>query len=80
METTIGHKIFEEVKQWLAQNDAKLKACPLPHEFSIPLDRLTREPIPEPKIFCKWQCVKCGAIEDGREKFWYELGLAHAKR
>lgn len=76
-EPTKGEKILAEVKASIADNDAKMKACPLPHRFTIPIDRITKAAIAEPKLFCKWKCERCGAIADSEHKRWYELGVSH---
>lgn len=79
-ELTRGEKIMQEVKALLADEEKKRNSCPLPHDYSIPVDRQTRLPIPERRIFCKWQCTKCGSIEDGTNVHWYKLGLQHATK
>ena len=67
--------IFQEVKA----NQKRLKECVRPHDFSICLDRRTKEPIPNPtpqQLFgAKWKCTLCGGIVDGLEKRTYLEGL-----
>lgn len=70
-------KLFTDAKVTVAFNNAKLAVCKLPHDFSIPLNRLTREELPAPVMFCRWKCKTCGGIVDGEHKHWYLLGLAH---
>lgn len=69
-----------EVKKTILENNQKLASCQLPHEFTIPIDRITKAELPEKQIFCKWKCKLCGAIQDFEAKHWYELGLQHAKK
>ena len=76
-----------ETDQILVQvrdNTAKLEGCPGPHDFSIALDRHTKQPISNPtpiqSFACKWQCSKCGGYVDGINKIWYNRGLNHSKK
>lgn len=73
-------QMFADAKIAVALNNAKLDACALPHEFEIPLNRLTREELPAPVLFCRWKCKWCGGIVDGEHKHWYKLGLKHNER
>lgn len=71
--------IFKEVKA----NQAMLSDCAKPHDFSIALDRRTKEPIhggitPHQRFGCKWKCSKCGGIVDTLHKLHYEQGLKDA--
>lgn len=66
--------IFQEVKE----NLARLDTCPL-HDFSFPVNCLTREPIEVPEPFCKWRCRNCGGVVDFQAKQWYEKGLKARK-
>jgi hypothetical protein len=75
----------KETDQILVQvraNTAKLEGCEGPHDFSIALDRYTKEPIanptPQQHFGCKWQCFKCGGYVDAINKSWYNRGLNHA--
>lgn len=70
-------KMFADAKLAVTLNNAKLAACSLPHDFAIPLNRLTREELPAPMLFCRWKCRTCGGIVDGEHRYWYNLGLAH---
>lgn len=68
-------KLLEEVRK----NQAKLEACD-GHEFSVPLNRLTKERLEAPSLFCDWECVHCGGVVDGPSKRWYDRGLAHGRK
>lgn len=67
-----------EARAAVEANNAKLAKCVVPHDFAIPVNRLTREEIPAPLLFCRWKCKGCGGIVDGEHKHWYSLGLSHA--
>lgn len=71
--------IFQEVKA----NHSILKGCQRPHDFSICLERHTKEPIENPTpaqhFGAKWKCSKCGGIVDSLHKIHYEEGLRDAK-
>ena len=67
-------KIFQQVKA----NLKLLESCPR-HNFSVPVDRHTKQPIPDKVTFCDWRCSECGGWVDGLAKRWYEQGMAHAK-
>jgi len=78
-----------ETDQILVQvrdNTAKLEGCSGPHDFSIALDRHTKQPIPIPNptpaqtLGCKWQCSKCGGYVDAIDKSWHNRGLASAMK
>jgi len=73
--------IVAQVKDFIEVNKANEGVCPLPHEFTIPVDRsLPYDELVEPKLFCKWKCVKCGCIQDSTAKSWYEKGLEHGTK
>lgn len=61
-------QIFEEV----GANRKKLESCSY-HDFLIEI------PVPYSKIQKKYQCTHCKGIVDSQEKYWYELGLLHAR-
>ena len=77
----IDRKTSEEVLAEVKANSAKLNSCSR-HDFSICLDRRTKEtiadPKPEQRLFARWQCSKCGGRVDGTSKHWYQLGLSHS--
>jgi uncharacterized UBP type Zn finger protein len=53
-------------------NIAALNGCPGPHVFE--------DSTPDANLLQKlWKCVHCGGTVRGREKHWYESGLAHGK-
>jgi hypothetical protein len=68
-------EIFQQVKA----NSAKLDSCAL-HDFSIPVDRRTKQVLDKPDLFCRWRCSKCLGEVDGIVRRWYRLGLEHGKR
>ena len=61
-------QIFEEVMA----NRKKLYSCKH-HDFLIVV------PCSYSKYKTKYQCTHCKGIVDKNEKYWYELGLSHAK-
>lgn len=65
--------IFQQVKA----NHAKLESCAR-HDFSIPVDHLTKQPIPAPAVLCYWECRHCHGQVGALEKNWYERGLQQA--
>jgi hypothetical protein len=71
--------IFEEVKA----NQALLKSCVKPHDFSICLERHTKvvleNPTPTQRFGAKWKCSKCGGVVDSLHKINYDAGLKDAK-
>lgn len=71
--------VFQEVKA----NQRKLESCIRPHDFSICLDRRTKQPIdnptPQQHFGAKWQCSKCDGIVDSIHKINYNQGLKDAK-
>lgn len=71
-------KIFQEVKA----NSALLDACSKPHDFSICIDRRTKQvldnPTPAQRFGAKWKCSKCGGVVDGLRKISYCDGLKDA--
>lgn len=69
---------MEEIWKAVKANCALLDAC-AKHDFSTPVDRRTKQPIPERVLFCDWRCKNCGGHVDGIAKQWYELGLKHGK-
>jgi len=68
-----------DTKQIMADvkaNHAKLESCDR-HDFSQPIDRRTKEPIPERVVFCDWRCVRCGGWVDCHAKHWFDIGVRH---
>ncbi len=69
--------IVAEVKK----NSALLKTCAR-HDFSIVLDRRTKQPIENPtpaqRFGARFKCNRCGGIVDGIARIWYERGLSDA--
>jgi hypothetical protein len=77
----------KETDQILVQvraNTAKLEGCEGPHDFSIALDRYTKQPIenptPQQHFGCKWKCSKCGGYVDAINKSWYNRALKDGRR
>ncbi len=71
-------KILVEIKE----NSTKLDGCIL-HDFSVPLDRHTKQPINNPTpaqtFGAKWKCNNCGGVVDAAAKRWYNIGVEHMK-
>lgn len=68
----------KEIMESIRANSALLESCKR-HDFSIPIDRNTKKPIPEKVLFCDWRCSNCGGWVDGQRKVWYNLGLKHGE-
>lgn len=72
--------IFQEVKA----NSKALDECRSPHDFSICIDRRTKEevsnPTPHQRFGAKWKCSKCGGTVDSTTRIWYEKGISHASK
>lgn len=65
-------------------NSARLKQCIGPHNFSICIDRHTKEPIigeptPAQRFGAWWRCAKCDGQVENLHKIWYENGVKHGK-
>jgi hypothetical protein len=60
-------------------NQVLLGRCPLPHDFSIPIDFVSRKRLEAPAPFCAWMCARCGGQVFGSDKEWYNLGMRQAK-
>jgi|GEM_PF-5509401 hypothetical protein len=60
-------------------NQELLDKCVKPHDFSVCLDRHTKQPItnpsPEQCFGAKWRCSKCGGYTDSVNRSWYNRGL-----
>jgi hypothetical protein len=60
-------------------NQAALDKCEGPHDFSVCLDRRTKQPIanptPQQMFGAKWACSKCSGYVDGIDRLWYNRGL-----
>jgi Zn finger protein HypA/HybF involved in hydrogenase expression len=74
----------EEILADVKNNIAVLAKCLGPHNFSICLDRHTREPIDGAPTQAQsfgawWRCSKCGGRVESLHKFWYEKGVHHGK-
>ncbi len=67
-------EILEQVKA----NLKTLASCPF-HDFSIPIDRHSKQPTEKPIFACKWRCSKCGGEVDGSAKNWFERGVKAAQ-
>lgn len=73
-------KILVEIRA----NQAVLDSCNHPHDFSVCLDRYTKQPIENPSpaqhFGAKWGCSKCKGVVDNSAKHWYNLALKHAAK
>lgn len=67
---------FDSIRKEVEANRALLQGCPV-HEFTQPIDRRSKQPIPQPVMFCDWRCQRCGGWVDTVAKNWYERGVAH---
>ena len=81
--TGLSKLIQDEVLIEVKANQKRLNECAGPHDFSICIDRLTKQPIrgePTPaQLFgTKWECSKCHGRIDSINKNWYQKGLHHA--
>jgi len=81
--TGFRQKELDSIVAEVKANSKALLECPSPHDFSICLDRRTKQridnPSPGQRFNAKWQCSKCGGRIDNMEKVWYERGLEHAR-
>jgi len=70
--------ILAEIKA----NTARMENCSR-HDFSITLDRRTKQPIENPtpaqRFGAKFKCTRCGGIVDGLARIWYDKGLKDSK-
>ena len=77
--TGISPKVQDEIWAEVMANKNKLEGCAGPHDFSICLDRHTKQPIDNPtniQLFgAYWRCSKCGGQVDAINKSWYNKGL-----
>ena len=78
----IPAKQTDEILVQIRANQAKLDACDNPHDFTVCLNRYTKQPIPAPTpahmFGAMWACSKCGGYVDSINKEWYNRGLADA--
>ena len=81
--TGFSKPLMDEVWQEVKANTAILNGCSKPHDFSICLDRHTKQvienPTPMQHFGAKWKCSKCGGIVDNLRKMHYNEGLKDAK-
>lgn len=81
--TGLSPAVQDEIWAEIKANTAKLASCHSPHDFSICLDRATKQPVDSPtpaQLFgARWRCSKCAGAVDHHAKMWYSLGLLHAK-
>jgi len=79
--TGISPAVQDEIWKEVKANQQRLEECIAPHDFSICLDRTSRQPIAKPtpqQIFgAKWRCSKCQGVVDGMVRNWYNKGLLH---
>lgn len=73
-----GRIDMDAIVREVQQNRAMLEAC-TGHDFSIAIDRRTKQPLDKPSLLCDWKCVHCGGYVDGTKKNWYERGVAHER-
>ena len=77
--TGLSRTDLKSIHEQVKANQAKLDSC-TKHSFTIPVDRRTKEPIPERVFGCSWRCEHCGGNVGITEKMWYALGMLHATR
>lgn len=69
--------ILAEIKA----NAARMENCPR-HDFSIMIDRHTKQPVENPtpaqRFGAKFKCARCGGVVDNLARIWYEKGLKDA--
>lgn len=80
--TGLSPKVQDEIWLQVKANQKVLDSCSF-HEFSICLDRHTKQPIGNPtpaqRFGAKWRCSRCGGDVDGHAKMWYERGQSDAR-
>lgn len=80
--TGLSKAVQDEVWQEVKINNERLNGCPGPHDFSVCLDRHTKQPVDNPtpaqKFGAYWRCTRCHGRVSGTDKSWYEKGLKHA--
>lgn len=78
----IPAKDTDQILKQIRANTALLDGCS-GHDFSICLDRITKEPISNPTpsqhFGAKWKCSKCGGYTDAINKSWYNRGVDHGR-
>jgi hypothetical protein len=62
----------------LEANRALLDRC-AQHDFNLPIDRHTKQPIPEWVFGCYWKCSVCGGWVDTTARNWYAKGVQHVE-
>jgi len=79
----IPRKDTDSILVAIRSNQKLLEECTKPHDFSVCLDRHTKQPIKDPTpaqhFGAKWGCSKCGGYVDSIDKSWYNKGLQDAK-
>jgi hypothetical protein len=79
----IDRKTSEEIVAEVKANQKLLDGC-LRHDFSICLDRRTKQPIANPTDLqhfgAYWKCSRCGGWVPSIDRRWYNLGLQHGLR
>lgn len=78
----IPPKETDKILVEIMTNRALLDSCNKPHDFSICLDRHTKQaiesPTPAQRFGAKWKCSKCCGIVDSLTKIHYNEGLSDA--
>ena len=78
--TGVKRADVDEIWKQVKANNALLDGCVI-HDFSICLDRRSKQPIESPtraqRFGCKWKCFNCGGVVDNLAKIWYVRGLIH---
>lgn len=78
----INRKESEDILKEIQSNRAKLEKCSR-HDFSICLDRYTKQPIENPdpgqRFGANWGCKNCGGWVDGLARIWYNKGISMAE-
>ncbi len=80
----VSKKMMDEVWAEVQANKALIESCSKPHDFSICLDRKTKQPIENPtpmqRFGAKWKCSKCGGVVDNMHKINYEAGIKDSSK
>jgi len=80
--TGVKPDLFDSILVEVKANMALLETCQR-HDFSIVIDRRTKQPIENPapsqRFGAKFKCTRCGGIVDGSARIWYDRGLNDAK-
>jgi len=79
----IAPKETDAILQDIRHNRTLLESCSKPHDFSICLDRTSKQPLscptPQQQFGAHWKCSKCGGRVDSLARIWYNLGLTHSR-